>query len=324
MMAVLLFNPTLKDNDGTLNSNLGDIIITQAVMRELNRLFPGEEIMSISSHAQPDDASKFKIRHARHRIVGGTNVLGSDMRHCRQWSIPGRLMAVHPAILCGVGWQHYQPPVKLFTRVLLFSALSRTHVHSVRDSYTKKKLASCGVWNVVNTSCPTLWGFAGQKKVVNDQKPAKNVLLMLTDYRKDEEADALLVSCLGGRYRTIYFWPQGEMDLSYLHSLIADKGLNLVVLERTLDALDACLSTVPDLDYVGTRLHGGIRCLIAGKRSLILQVDNRATEIASETGLPALPRTDLPNIKKWVEVGWKSEICVDEKPINKWRSQFAN
>jgi hypothetical protein len=57
---------------------------------------------------------------------------------------------------------------------------------------------------------------------------------------------------------------------------------------------------------------------------LILQVDNRATEIASETGLPALPRTDLPNIKKWVEVGWKSEICVDEKPINKWRSQFAN
>ena len=162
-MGVLLFNPTLKDNNGTLNSNLGDIIITQAVMGELNRMFPGEEVMSISSHAQPDDAGKFKIKHARHRIVGGTNVLGSDMRHCRQWSIPGRLMALHPAILCGVGWQHYQSSVKLFTRVLLFIALSRTYIHSVRDSYTKRKLASCGIWNVVNTSCPTLWGLAGQR-----------------------------------------------------------------------------------------------------------------------------------------------------------------
>lgn len=322
-MGVLLFNPTLKDNNGTLNSNLGDIIITQAVMAEMNRIFPGEEIISISSHTQPGDAEKSKIERSRHRIVGGTNVLSSDMRNCRQWSIPGRLMALHPAILCGVGWQHYQPSVKLFTRVLLNFALSRTYIHSVRDGYTKKKLASCGIWNVVNTSCPTLWGLAGQRRVVNQQKPAKSVLLMLTDYRKDQEADALLVSCLGGQYETIYFWPQGEMDLTYLLDLVKPNSSKLVVLERTLEALDACLSAVADLDYVGTRLHGGIRCLIAGKRSLILQVDNRATEIANETGLPALPRTDFANIKKWVKAGWKSEIWVDAKPVKRWREQFA-
>jgi polysaccharide pyruvyl transferase WcaK-like protein len=232
-------------------------------------------------------------------------------------------MARHPAILCGVGWQHYQPPVTFFTRVLLFFALSRTHFHSVRDSYTKKKLASCGIWNVVNTSCPTLWGLAGQRRVVNAQKPARTVLLMLTDYRKDEEADARLVSCLGGHYESIYFWPQGEMDLSYFQCLVANMSLKPVVLDRSLDALDAFLSTTPDLDYVGTRLHGGIRCLLAGKRSLILEVDNRATEIASETGLPTLPRTDLENIEKWVKEGWKSEIAVDEKPITKWRAQFT-
>jgi len=322
-MAVLLFNPTLKDNNGTLNSNLGDLIITQAVMAEMNRLFPGEEVVSISSHTMPGDAEISKIKRARHRIVGGTNVLGSDMRNCRQWSIPGRVMALHPAVLCGVGWQHYQPPVKLFTRVLLNFALSRTYVHSVRDAYTKKKLATCGVWNVVNTSCPTLWGLAGQRKVVNTRKPAKSVLLMLTDYRKDEEADRLLVSFLGGYYGTIYFWPQGEMDLSYLLSLITDKMFNPVILERTLDALDRCLSAVTDLDYVGTRLHGGIRCLIAGKRSLILEVDNRAAEIAKETGLPSLPRTDMADIKRWVTDGWESEIWVDDKPVRKWRQQFA-
>jgi polysaccharide pyruvyl transferase WcaK-like protein len=322
-MAVLLFNPTLKDNNGTLNSNLGDLIITQAVMAEMNRLFPGEEVVSISSHTQPGDAEISKIKRARHRIVGGTNVLGSDMRNCRQWSIPGKVMALHPAVLCGVGWQHYQPPVKLFTRVLLNFALSRTYLHSVRDAYTKQKLATCGVWNVVNTSCPTLWGLAGQKRVVNARKPAKSVLLMLTDYRKDEQADRLLVSCLGSHYGTIYFWPQGEMDLSYLLSLITHKTFSLVVLARTLDALDSCLSDTPDLDYVGTRLHGGIRCLIAGKRSLILEVDNRAAEIAKETGLPSLPRTDLANIERWVKDGWESEIWVDDKPVRKWRQQFA-
>jgi len=322
-MGILLFNPSLKDNAGTLNSNLGDIIISQAVIAEIHRIFPKEEIISISSHAYPGETERLKIKKARCRIVGGTNVLSSDMRHCRQWSVPGKVMALHPAVLCGVGWQHYQSSITLFSKVLLKCALSRTFIHSVRDGYTKQKLATCGIRNVVNTSCPTLWGLAGQTKVVNEQKPAKSVLLMLTDYRKNPEADRFLVSCLVKHYKTIYFWPQGEMDLDYLQTLMKDKAFNLVVLERTLAALDACLSATPDLDYVGTRLHGGIRCLVAGKRSLILEVDNRATEIAKETGLPTLSRTDTANIVKWVNVGWKSEISVDEKPIKKWREQFA-
>ncbi|MGO8696324.1 MAG: polysaccharide pyruvyl transferase family protein [Limisphaerales bacterium] len=322
-MGVLLFNPSLKDNVGTLNSNLGDIIISQAIITEIARLFPGETIVSISSHAYPGEEERLKIKNARLRVVGGTNVLSSDMRHSRQWCISGKLMPFYPAILCGVGWRQYEPPVKWFTRVLLKAVLSRTYIHSVRDDYTKQKLATCGIRNVVNTSCPTLWKLAGKKRMANEQKPAKNVLLMLTDYRRDQEADKFLVSCLSKRYDTIYFWPQGEMDLDYLLSLIAHKASQLIVLERTLDALDHCLSTTANLDYVGTRLHGGIRCLLAGKRSLILEVDNRAAEIAKETGLPTLPRTDITNIDKWVKAGWKSEIWVDEEPIKRWRDQFV-
>jgi hypothetical protein len=322
-MGVLLFDPALGDNKGTLNSNLGDIIISQAVTSELKSLFPKEEIVSVSSHAVPGDAEVEKIKNARHRIVGGTNLLSSDMRNGGQWGLRGKVMASNPAILCGVGWQQYQPSVKWSTRMLLKLVLSRSFTHSVRDDYTRKKLATCGIWNVVNTSCPTLWGLAGQRRIVNGQKPARNVLLLLTDYRQDQEADKFLVSLLFENYQTIYFWPQGEMDLSYLLTLIPDKTSKLVVLERTMAALDTCLATVADLDYVGTRLHGGVRCIIAGKRSLIIKVDNRATEVAKETGLPALDRTDTVNIDKWVKTGWKSEIWVDEKPINRWRQQFA-
>lgn len=322
-MGILLFNPSLKDHEGSLNSNLGDVIISQAVIGEINRIFPKEPIVSISSHAYPGDAERKKIRNARHRIVGGTNVLGSDMKNDRQWSFSAKTMAFHPAILCGVGWKQYQSSVRVITKLLLKCVLSRNFIHSVRDGYTKQKLATCGIRNVVNTSCPTLWGLAGPKRSVNEQKPGRSVLLMLTDYRPDEEADRLLVSCLGRHYERIYFWPQGEMDLSYLSSIMKPKTFDLVVLDRTLEALDRFLSNTSDLDYVGTRLHGGIRCLMAGKRSLILEVDNRAKEMAKETGLPALARFDLPNIARWIKAGWKSEIWIDEKPIKQWREQFA-
>jgi hypothetical protein len=48
----------------------------------------------------------------------------------------------------------------------------------------------------------------------------------------------------------------------------------------------------PLLDYVGTRLHGGIRCLKAGARCLIRKIDNRARTIAQAPPIPALPSSD--------------------------------
>lgn len=323
-MSILLFNPSMKDNAGTLNDNLGDIIISQAVSSELETLFPNESIISIASHSPPGKPEKQSIKSARHRIVGGTNLLSSDMRKSRQWLVPGRFMAFRfPAVLCGVGWHHYQEAVTRFTKTLLQCVLSRKGVHSVRDDYTRQKLLSSGICNVINTSCPTLWKLAGQKVRVNEQPRGESVLLMLTDYRRDPEADAFLVSCLCRYYKTIFFWPQGRDDFNYLSSLVSFNGINLVILNRTIEALDECLACSPSLDYVGTRLHGGIRCLHAGKRTLILEVDNRTAEIAKETGLPALPRTDLVNIEKWVNTGWASEIHVDEAPIKQWRQQFS-
>ena len=48
-----------------------------------------------------------------------------------------------------------------------------------------------------------------------------------------------------------------------------------------------------DLDYVGTRLHAGIRALSKGHRSLIISIDNRAECISADTGLPILRREDV-------------------------------
>jgi hypothetical protein len=43
-----------------------------------------------------------------------------------------------------------------------------------------------------------------------------------------------------------------------------------------------------DVDFVGARLHGGIRALQRGRRTLTIALDNRAREIAGDTGMPVV------------------------------------
>ncbi len=71
-------------------------------------------------------------------------------------------------------------------------------------------------------------------------------------------------------------------------------------LEHTFDSLKKFLASGTPVDYIGTRLHGGVFCLLRGKRSLIVEVDNRATEIARDTGLPTVKRVDLETLRRWI------------------------
>ena len=47
----------------------------------------------------------------------------------------------------------------------------------------------------------------------------------------------------------------------------------------TLEAFDNLLESEIDLDYIGTRLHAGIRAIQKKRRSIIIGVDNRALEM---------------------------------------------
>jgi hypothetical protein len=322
-MSIVLFDPSLRNNHGELNGNLGDIIITEAIRGELHRIFGDEEIISISSHSYPGEKELRKIGDARKRFVGGTNLLSSEMRVSRQWKFPTRSMAFRrTAILCGVGWRGYEGEIGAATMLLLHAILSKRCIHSVRDEYTKQKLASCGIKNVLNTSCPTLWALAGERRTINNRPPARNVLVMLTDYRQEPELDRQFLRCVEKCYDRIFLWPQGEGDVAYFRSLQTENRGNVCVLDESMVGLEECLSAITDLDYVGTRLHGGIKCMLAGKRSLIIEVDNRALEIAKSTGLPTIRRDDIRGLERWVRHGWTSDLHVDAGPIEMWREQF--
>jgi hypothetical protein len=61
---------------------------------------------------------------------------------------------------------------------------------------------------------------------------------------------------------------------------------------------------------------------LARKRSLILEVDNRAKEIAIDTGITTAQRNNFDYIKQWIEKPLITKINLDVKLINKWKSQF--
>lgn len=318
-MAVCLFDPGIATHDGAPSSNLGNLVIQDAVNREVERVLPGHEIVRISTFQTPDPESRWALRRAEWILVGGTNILTSEMDKYRQWVISIRhAIHVRKAILLGAGWWKYQSAPNWYTRFFLRLLLSGKSVHSVRDNYTLGMLATAGWRNAVNTSCPTMWPLDQKNESDYPASKAGNVLVMLTDYARDPEADRRLLELLCASYDKVYAWPQGMEDQAYLRDFAAP----IEILPRTMEALERVVTRNGPVDYIGTRLHGGIYCLNRGVRSLILEVDNRAAEIAKDTGLLTARRDDFARIERWIREPLPFRIDLDQQAISKWRGQF--
>lgn len=318
-MKICLFDPSIENNDYSPSSNLGDLIIQEAVNRELLSIFNKCDIKRISTQTYLKQEQIRTFHNCSLIFVGGTNLLSSKMNEYRQWKISlFNSFRISNAILLGVGWWQYQENPNLYTKTILRCALSNKILHSVRDNYTKLKLESIGIKNVLNTGCPTMWLLAELKPYEIPSSKAENVLLMLTDYYQDIDLDKKLIEVLVRQYKTVFAWPQGRNDIEYIRNF----NLPVVILEHSLESLDNFIKSGIQFDYIGTRLHGGIRCLLARKRSLILEVDNRAKEIAIDTGITKAQRDNFDYIKQWIEKPLITKINLDINLINKWKSQF--
>jgi polysaccharide pyruvyl transferase WcaK-like protein len=241
-----------------------------------------------------------------------------------QWDLTlANALRVRRAVLMGCGWWRDQGRANRYTRVLLASVLHWRFRHSVRDSQARAQLEAINpgplrLLRPLNTGCPTMWSFLDQHQVTCRTTKADAALVMLTDYDRDPAADRALLQLLAENYSSVAFWPQGRDDLAYAREL----GFEGLVLERSLAALDRFLADHPLLDYVGTRLHGGIRCLKAGARCLILTIDNRARTIAHDTGLPTAARGDRPALQSWIGGAPAAQLTLPAEAIQSWRRQF--
>lgn len=314
-MSIALFDPSIA------SENLGDQIIIDAVVRELTDIFPTEQLVHLPTQEVVSRRTFRLARAAERRFVGGTNLLSSHMTKYRQWQV-GLLstLFMKDITLLGVGWWQYQDKPGIYTSTVLSRILSKNVKHSVRDQYTKDQLGKIGIENVINTGCPTMWRLTDSHCKSILVKKSSRVVFTLTDYKRDVVNDRALISLLRELYETVTFWPQGSFDLSYLKTLTDVSGIE--ILPPTLAAFNENLAR-GEVDFVGTRLHGGVRALQRKRRALILAVDNRAVEISRDTGLPVVDRADLERVRIWILNPSSPPVTMNHAAIAQWKSQFA-
>ncbi len=306
--------------------NMGDHIIVDSIKRELRAIMPGAIFVNIPTHEYlgPESLKLLDSSHAR--IVCGTNLLASHMDEYKQWKIGGlEFSSLRELTLLGCGWWQYQDTPNQYTQLLLDAILSKSTIHSLRDSYTLRQLEFLSGRTLVNTSCPTLWQLTPDHLARIPETMGKHVVTTLTDYKADPTTDRFMLHHLSSRYTTVFLWLQGTGDYRYLQTLLPDLPKNIRPAPPTLEAYDELLTSELDLDYVGTRLHAGVRALQKGRRALILAVDNRAIEIARDTGLPCIPREEAPTaLESRIATCSAHDISLPTDAIELWRDQFRS
>jgi len=303
------------------STNLGDSVIMEAVRHEIAGLFPDSAVFAVTSHEWMGPHSRRLIRKADWAIAGGTTLLNSRMWFRSNWRVkPIDALSHLNVVLMGAGWYQYQGAPDPYSHWMLRSLLNRTAIHSVRDSYTLEKLTSLGITKVVNTGCPTLWQLIPAHCARLPKQKAGSVLTTINSYPKlyDQDADRRMFEMLRRHYRDVYLWIQTYTDFEYARSL--DPALLFV--NPNLGALDAVLSSNLDIDYVGNRLHAGIRALQKGRRAIIVEIDNRAREMGQDFGLPTVARTDFDRLEHMIKGPLEISVRLPNTEIDIWKGQF--
>lgn len=301
------------------SDNVGDEIIMSYCEKICKSIFKHSNFLHIPTHIY-DEKSEHISNYFK--ILCGTNLIYKKMEESRQLSIPNNLESMKNICLLGVGMQQIglEEDMSNYSKQLLNFILSSDVIHSVNDNETKIELEKIGITNVLNTSCPTMWGLTPDHCKKIPVKKASAVLTTVTDYIQDSEIDVRMLEILKNNYSKVYIWIQGQYDYEYLQSLIDLK--NFVIIPPSLDELDKILEN-EDVDYVGTRLHAGIRSLNFLKRSLIIAVDNHARAIHNDTNLPIMERCEIEdNLSDWINSIHETNIILPTEAINKWIEQF--
>jgi polysaccharide pyruvyl transferase WcaK-like protein len=312
---------TLLDT-AVASTNLGDQIIMEAVRRELADVVSGQLVFTVVSHEWMGAQSRRLIRSSDWVISGGTNLLSSRMWFRPNWKLtPIDALSGLNVVLMGAGWYQYQHAPDPYSRWLLRRVLSRHRLHSVRESYALKRLASIGITNAVNTGCPSIWALTPEHCArLPRQKAAGSVVTAVNSYPKlkNPAADRRMLEILRRHYRTVHLWIQTGTDHEYARSLDPD----LRFISPSVAALDEALASDLDLDYVGNRLHAGIRALQKGRRAIIVEIDNRAREMGQDFGVPTVERTDFERLEQMIQEPLEISVRSPQKDIVQWKSQF--
>lgn len=305
----------------TMAYNIGNEIIMDAVISQIDSIFSNDFIIHLPIEDIGRTARKYN-RASEYTFVGGTNVLNGDIRRYRQWDMTlHNILVLQNIVLMGCGWFQYESKrPTIFSRWAFSKVLSKNVVHSVRDSYTLKKCEELGLNGIrfVNTGCPTLWNLTDKHISQISRDKSDHVIFTITDYNHKRDRDISLISQIRDNYKSIFFFPQGTGDVKYLSSLGNTDDIKIIA--PRLSAFDAVLDG--GADYIGTRLHAGIRALQRKKRSFIVGIDNRAIEMSLDFGLPVLDEKKISELDHWINSPYELSLNIPWSSIKEWKNQF--
>lgn len=302
-------------------TNLGDHIIMDAVNRVADTLFIDDFVINMPTHLSIHPKDLPKLRRYDTALVGGTNLLKNNTLYKSQWKVGIKDVSVlrRKVVLLGVGWWQYQDkPVSAYSRMMYRALFSKKYLHAVRDNYTLQKLREIGVTNVLNTGCPTVWMLDEPHCSQINPRKRDTVVTTITDYMRDPEKDRNMLEILKKHYQRVFVWIQGSKDRAYVDSLAT--GLHYI--PPKLSAFDTFLEQEA-CEYVGTRLHAGIRALQKKRKAIIIGIDNRALEMRNDIGLHVLERQRMESLEEKIREEMPVRLYLDTPGIERWKAQFT-
>lgn len=311
-------------------SNLGDFIIMECVRKELQPVLEGNFVYAMPTHLPPFHAyavrrNSFAVQNyanADLKLAGGSNLLVKDLRtHYPQWNIHKRDAApLAGVVLVGVG-AGAGDRTNAYTTKLYQQVLSHTFIHSVRDERSRQYVESLGL-KALNTGCVTMWMLTPAFCSTIPAGKANRCVFTLTGNKsgRANPQDQQMVDILLRNYEEVFFWVQGDMDAEYFSYFENTERVRII--PPSLPAYAALLSE-EDLDYVGTRLHGGIYAMRHGKRSIIIGIDERADAIHRSNHLNYIRRDEIgEKLERMIGEELPTEVTMPYEAIEAWKAQF--
>lgn len=312
-------------------SNLGDYIIMECVRKELAPILENNFVYELPTHL-PAFSSFAVFRNslavqtyskAELKFAGGSNLLVKDLKtHYPQWNIhPFNSKPLNGTVLVGVG-AGAGDYTNRYTTKLYQTVLNHDYYHSVRDERSKQYVESLGL-KAINTGCVTMWMFTPEFCETIPCKKASCVVFTLTGKAEGSNVDfedQIMIDILKRNYDEVYFWIQGDRDLEYFNNLNNTKGI--VIIPPSIESYANLLSE-KKIDYVGTRLHGGVYAMRHGKRAIIIAIDERAREINKRNNLNCLEKEDVPEkLEAMIQSSFATKIMMPFDKIAQWKAQF--
>lgn len=317
MKKVILYEPSIGSN------NLGDQVIVDGVKNALKEYLDDSFIIEMPTHTPLSARYINYLGNVDMKIVCGSNIIVGKLNtilHLKQWALSMRtISSVAPCVLIGVGSQQYNQKFNIYTRLAYKKMFRKDYIHSVRDTYTEEALKKIGITNVINTGCPTMWGITPKVCASIPKVKANSVVFTLTDYKPNKSRDEYFIEVLNSNYKEVYFWAQGTGDFKYFSTL---KGIeNIKIIKPNINAYNEFLETT-DADFIGTRLHGGMRALQKKHRTIIIGIDNRAIELKRDFNIPVLEDTDINMLDHMINSNLKINIKLPYDNIKTFLKQF--